>query len=210
MCTGPGNTITLTDATPSGTWSSSNTAIATVSGGVVTGLSGGNVIITYTVTSPLGCVGSTIKAISVNEAPDADVTGAATICAGQTTPITGTASIAPPQIVSFTNADVNQVDFRQSEPLVPLSKSIIIDLSSYGITSLAQISDITVTVNVDHPRDQEMEMYLKAPGGLVLNDNPNMPYTQPYTQNWNSVPNHVVPLVNNRGGTGSNFRNTVF
>jgi len=47
-------TITLSDATPGGTWSSSNTGIATVdAGGNVTGVSGGVVVITYTL--PGGC-----------------------------------------------------------------------------------------------------------------------------------------------------------
>lgn len=47
-----GATITLSDATPGGTWSSGNTARATVtSGGVVTGVSAGSVTIYYTVSS---------------------------------------------------------------------------------------------------------------------------------------------------------------
>ncbi|MES2701540.1 MAG: Ig-like domain-containing protein [Bacteroidota bacterium] len=49
-----GGSIILT-ATPSGgTWSSSNTGIATVSGGTVSGVAPGNAVITYT--SPAGCV----------------------------------------------------------------------------------------------------------------------------------------------------------
>ncbi len=50
----PGNTITLTDATGGGTWSSSNPAVATVTGGVVTGVGTGNTIISYTVTNSCG------------------------------------------------------------------------------------------------------------------------------------------------------------
>jgi uncharacterized protein YjdB len=51
------STITLTNATPSGVWSSSDTQKATVnaSTGVVTGMSAGVVVITYTVTSGAGC-----------------------------------------------------------------------------------------------------------------------------------------------------------
>ena len=61
-----GSTITLFDTLSSGgTWSSSNTAIATVSsGGVVTGVSGGTVNITYSVTGTCG-TGYTVLTITV-------------------------------------------------------------------------------------------------------------------------------------------------
>lgn len=50
-----GGTGTLTCVTPGGTWSSSSTAVATVSGsGVVTGVSAGSVLITYSVAGPCG------------------------------------------------------------------------------------------------------------------------------------------------------------
>ena len=50
----PTNTITLTDATVGGSWSSSNPAAATVSGGVVTGVAAGNTTISYTITNTCG------------------------------------------------------------------------------------------------------------------------------------------------------------
>lgn len=51
-----GSTTTLSNTTPGGVWSSSNTAIATVSStGVVSGVAPGTADITYTVTSPQGC-----------------------------------------------------------------------------------------------------------------------------------------------------------
>ncbi len=149
VCTGAGNAITLTDATGGGTWASSNPAAATVnSSGVVTGIASGNTIISYTVISGLGCPGLVVKSISVNEAPAAAVTaGPSPICAGQSTTITGTASISPPITVSATNTNTNVVDFRQSTPLHLWIKTLPIDLSSYGITHLSQISNISVTVN---------------------------------------------------------------
>lgn len=51
------STITLTNATPNGVWTSSDVNKATVDAttGVVTGLSAGDVVITYTVTSAAGC-----------------------------------------------------------------------------------------------------------------------------------------------------------
>jgi hypothetical protein len=51
----PGATITLADGTPAGTWSSSNIAIATVSGsGVVTGVVSGADTIIYTIANNCG------------------------------------------------------------------------------------------------------------------------------------------------------------
>ncbi len=113
--------------------------IATVnaSTGEVTGVTAGTVIITYTVTNGQGCAGSVIKAISVIESPVVTVTGTTTICAGQTTTIIGTASVAPDQAVNFTNTNTNVVDFRQGTPLNPLTKTQIVTIP--GITSLSQI-----------------------------------------------------------------------
>ena len=72
-------TITLTDATPGGTWSSSNVAIATVgsSTGVVTGVSAGVVTITYSLGG--GCF--TTITITVNPLP-LPISGPNTVCAG--------------------------------------------------------------------------------------------------------------------------------
>ena len=62
-----GTTITLANATVGGTWSSSNTLVATVdAAGIVTGVSGGNITISYTVTSG-GC--STVKTYNVTVYP---------------------------------------------------------------------------------------------------------------------------------------------
>lgn len=63
-----GHTITLADAITGGTWSSSNTAIATVgTGGVVTGVTAGIVVISYTVTNSCGTATATftVSVISI-------------------------------------------------------------------------------------------------------------------------------------------------
>ncbi len=59
--------IVLTDGVSGGTWSSGNTAIATVStAGSVSGVSAGGVIITYSITSAFGCVGVATMAVTVD------------------------------------------------------------------------------------------------------------------------------------------------
>lgn len=76
-----GNSITLTDPTTGGVWSSSNPGIATIGSatGVVTGVSAGVTIITYAIGS---CFVTT--AVTVNPIPG-PITGTASVCIGGTT-----------------------------------------------------------------------------------------------------------------------------
>ena len=76
-----GSTITLTDATPGGVWTSTNTAAATIgtSSGIVTGVAApATTTISYTVA---GCAATTV--ITVNTIPSA-ITGTTTMCSGST------------------------------------------------------------------------------------------------------------------------------
>ncbi len=77
-----GTTITLADATPGGTWTSSNPSIATVSTttGIVTGISAGITTITYNVVG----TGFVTQSVSVNALPTT-ITGTASVCPGTTT-----------------------------------------------------------------------------------------------------------------------------
>ncbi len=91
VVTGPstvcaGGTITLTDSVAGGTWSSLNTAVATIgSTGIVIGVSAGMTTISYTVTNSFGSFYAT-KIITVNPLPAAgSITGTATVCSGSTT-----------------------------------------------------------------------------------------------------------------------------
>ena len=87
-----GANITLTDPADggAGSWSASN-ANATVSGGVVTGVTAGTVTISYTVTGGCGPAIAT-KVITVNNASLPVINGNATICAGTTTTLTDATS----------------------------------------------------------------------------------------------------------------------
>ena len=87
-----GNTTTLTDATAGGTWTSSNTAVATVNGstGVVTGISNGYAVISYTVTSTTIC-GCNIKTftVTVNSTPVLQpILGGSNVCIGSMITVT--------------------------------------------------------------------------------------------------------------------------
>ena len=77
-----GNTVTLSDASGTGAWNSSNTAVATVgsSSGIVTGIVGGTAKISYSPAGTSGCITSTI--VSVNTV--AAISGANVVCANAT------------------------------------------------------------------------------------------------------------------------------
>lgn len=78
-----GRTILLSDATTGGRWSSSNTNVATVDTGLVTGRVQGSATITYTLSN--GC--NTTATATVNPAP-LSITGTAGVCVGATTKLT--------------------------------------------------------------------------------------------------------------------------
>ena len=89
--TGTGNicigaTTDLNNATPSGTWSSSNLAKATVNSasGIVAGIAAGTATITYKVSD--GCYKTTTQTVLTS--PGA-VTGTASVCVGRTTTLAG-------------------------------------------------------------------------------------------------------------------------
>jgi hypothetical protein len=84
-----GSTITLTDATTGGVWSSSNTAVATVSSGVVKGVSAGTATISYMVTNAVtGCSNKATKTINVYNPLTASVATGTILCNGSTTTLT--------------------------------------------------------------------------------------------------------------------------
>ena len=93
LAIGAGFTTLLTGTeTPSATnaWSSGSTAVATVdNAGLVTGVSQGSCVITYTTQS--GCTATTT--VTVN--PSNIITGTLVVCVGSTTQLTGQGTAAP-------------------------------------------------------------------------------------------------------------------
>ncbi len=79
-------TITLTNSSAGGTWSSSNANATVSTSGIVTGISAGTVIISYS----LPC-GTLTKLLTINPLPNVGtISGAATVNAGSTTTFTTT------------------------------------------------------------------------------------------------------------------------
>ena len=86
VCTGS-QTI-LTDATTGGIlWSSGNTAVATVSGGTITGVSWGTASITYKILTG-SCIATTIVTVTNTVTP---ISGNSAVCAGATTTLSNAA-----------------------------------------------------------------------------------------------------------------------
>ncbi len=81
-----GSSTSLTNATSSGTWSSSVIGVATVnSSGVVSGVAAGTTTISYTLTNGCGTAAAT-RVVTVNPLPNAGaITGTASVCVGNTT-----------------------------------------------------------------------------------------------------------------------------
>ena len=106
VCTGA--TITLSDATTGGVWSSDNAGVATVSAaGVVTGVTTGTADISYTVTN--GCGTSSVsQTVSVSPAPSAgSITGAASTCVGTSIAL---ADVTSAGVWSSSNSGIATVD----------------------------------------------------------------------------------------------------
>lgn len=80
-----GYTISLTDPTPGGLWTSGDTSVATVGlgTGVVTGVAIGASVITYTL--PTGCIAT--RTITINSLPS-PIVGSDRVCVGQTLTLT--------------------------------------------------------------------------------------------------------------------------
>lgn len=79
-------TTTLNCATPGGTWNSASPTIATVSGGVVSGVAAGTAVISYTAS---GC--TVTQVVTVFGAPDpGTITGVTSACIGFTTTLNST------------------------------------------------------------------------------------------------------------------------
>ena len=94
VCIG-GTTLLSTTAT-NPVWSSANTAVATVAAnGLVTGVSAGTAVVSYTITNANGCTNTASVTVTVNQLPTAAIAtvGATTFCQGGT--VTLIASNAP-------------------------------------------------------------------------------------------------------------------
>jgi uncharacterized protein YjdB len=97
VTTGPttvcvGADITLANTTPGGVWGTSAFARATVTAGVVTGVSAGEVIISYTVTNGCGPTADTILITILAQPVSGTITGPNSLCTGTNITLGGAAT----------------------------------------------------------------------------------------------------------------------
>ncbi len=150
-----GSTVTLSDITPGGVWSSANSAIASVDGvGDVTGVAAsGTTTISYTVTDALGCAGHATQSMTVHTpAPPSHVVG------GTATLFTGTSVSIADEIAggvwSSSNTGVATVDNAGSiTGITPGAASIThISTTGWGETTTTVtpviVSELPVDVRV--------------------------------------------------------------
>ena len=127
-----GTTITLTNATSGGVWSSSNTSIATVNAsGTVTPVSGGTVIISYTVT-----VGSCSNTVTYSLTVPSGSVAPPTIIAQSSTTLCGTNTV---QLCPSTYGWSNYQWYKNGVAVTNngASACIVIDTSKLGNYTLA-------------------------------------------------------------------------
>ncbi len=136
-----GQSITLTDGTPGGTWSSSAPGTATVGAGtgVVNGIAPGSATITYAVSGSCGTA-SVTKVVTVsNPTVVAAITGTTTICSGVTTTLS---DVTPSGVWSSTNPAIATI----STTGVVTGVAAGTDTIKYSVTNLAGCVS-TATVN---------------------------------------------------------------
>jgi len=139
MCGGSGPTsVTLGNTTSGGTWTSSNTSLATIGSitGVVTGVAAGSPTITYTM--PGGCF--SVYTVTVNAV--AAITGAPNMCIGGTTSLSDATSGG---VWSSSNTSVATIGTSGVVNGIALGSSVI----SYAVASMG--CSAVLTVNVTNP-----------------------------------------------------------
>ncbi len=151
-----GQTITLTDATPGGVWSSGAPSVATISStGVVSGVSVGMAIISYTVTNGCGTAYA-ITTLTVNALPVvAAITGTTTICSGTTTTLSDATSGGIWSSGTPSVATINS--FGLVSAIVPGTSNILYTYTNvYGCSSSSAVvfnvfSPFTATIAASGP-----------------------------------------------------------
>ncbi len=146
-----GGTTNITPST-AGTWTSSNTAIATITNaGLITAIAAGSATFSYTLTSN-GCVSDATASFTVNAKPSVSITGSATICAGSTTNLSPTsggtwassnsavATITSGGVVTGVAAGTATFTFTNNTTLCPSDATSAVTVNGKPTTSISGAS----------------------------------------------------------------------
>ncbi len=138
VCTG--GTVTLTDAAPGGTWSTT-TGNATVSGGVVTGVTVGADVVSYSVTNSCGTAVATYSVNVVSVPTAGTITGPTHVCPGSTITLSDATS-GGTWSASNANATVSGLG-------VVTGVTSGTDVISYSVVASCGTAVATFTVTID-------------------------------------------------------------
>ncbi len=160
LCTG--SSLTLSDLTPGGIWSSGSATVATVNtSGVVTPVAQGLTTITYTYSDGT-CSNFTTDTVHVYNMPSAITISPAslTICEGTTRSLTATGGVSGGTITLTNSTSYGFASGVQA--IAPITVS--------GIPSGATITGVSVMINGSTTTwTQDMVFNLQAPNGTILN-----------------------------------------
>jgi len=138
------STISMTDGTPGGAWSSSNTSVATVTGGTVTGITGGSAIISYSVSNACSTATAT-SPVAISAAPVAGtITGPADICIGATATLADGAATG---VFSSNDTSIASIDISGDVTGVSLGTTVI----TYTVTNGCGTATTTFPIAVSVP-----------------------------------------------------------
>jgi Secretion system C-terminal sorting domain len=137
-----GSTIPLSDATPGGTWSSSDPAIASIlSTGVVTGVAAGSAAITYSITGACGTSSATYE-VSAIPLGTVSVTGPITVTVGSAITLSGSAGAG-----TWTSSSTSMATVSSAGVVTGVSAGVV--TITYGGTTLCGTAyayyNVTVT-----------------------------------------------------------------
>ena len=142
-----GSTLVLTDAIPGGVWSSSSTAVATVAGGVVTGVAAGTSIISYALTNSCGTVAATLAVAVVAYPTAAAISGPSSVCQGSAITLldmtpggvwvatNGNATLLAPGIVSGVTVGVDTIFYMVTNACGTAEASTIITINAIPVVA---------------------------------------------------------------------------
>ena len=148
-----GLTDTLADSVSGGTWTSSNTSLATIGSisGVVTAVTAGTPVLTYTYNSG-SCTGFATKIITVNALPAVSpISGPGTVCSGATITMTdattgGSWSSGAPAVATIGSAGIiTQVSVGTTAINYAFSDGTCTNVVTTTVNSLNTPSSVSVT-----------------------------------------------------------------
>lgn len=148
-----GSTTTLVNAQSDGTWTSSDVAVANVAAnGVVSGVSAGTALISYSYTNALGCTSQVTASLQINSLPAANVTasGVTTFCAGGSIALTAPAGMTyawstgePTQAITAGTSGSYTVTITNANGCSVTSAPVVLTVNALPAVSIANVGATT-------------------------------------------------------------------